>query len=170
MKHGKNWVYLKGCRCDLCRDAHRIYERDRQRSIRREKYGFEVRSVRWVDAQEAREHLLFLRDKKIGLTTIAERAGVSRATLQAIRGGKNKLVTVRVHKKILAVSSIPSKKGHYVDPTEALRLIQELETHGVTLKDVARETGRDQIVIKNHIRLKMLEDIRRVHKQKVPQA
>lgn len=168
MKHGKNWVYLKGCRCDPCRDAHRIYERDRQRSIRREQYGLETRNIFFVDATEVREHLNFLRSKKIGLKTISERTNVSKATLQSLRNGKRKFVTLPVQEKVLAVSSLPSKGGHYVDAAEAKRLVDELLRQGFTMRQIAKATGRKQIVLKTFVRLSMLEEIRQLHKAWMP--
>lgn len=167
--HGKNWIYLTGCRCDACRDAHRIYERNRQRSIRRQNYGLEFHEPFFVDATEVIKHLHFLRSKNLGTQAIADSANINRETVKKLISGKQRFVTRRVENKILGVSAYPSKKGHYVDTKEVKRLVDELVAHGHSKRQIAMAIGRKELILKNKtVRLMTLEAIKRVHKQWIP--
>lgn len=165
MRHGTHTRYSKGCRCDSCRTAHRIYERNRTRQVRRERQGIEPRVHRFVSTDEAKEHLLFLRSKGIGLTGISIRSGVDRSSLQQIVAGRKKKILAVNAGKILAVPAIHNLPGQFVPADEAKRLIAELRARGYYVREIAARLGQqsENITLRKTVRLKRLEAIRLAH-------
>lgn len=140
-KHGTHSGYSHGCRCDACIKGHRDYEREAARRRRRVRYGIEVAPKKKISSASAREHILFLASKGIGLGAIANQVGTNRATIQYIKRGKYKNISTELSKKILAVPSIAREPNAFTDAEPVKLLLAQLKEKGVTKKDVAIAIG-----------------------------
>jgi len=154
-EHGTHNRYSKGCRCEKCRIGHRNYERNAARRRRRVKYGIEVEKIRLIDAEETRQHILFLASKGIGLGAIANQVGTNRATIQYIKRGKWPRITVELSSKILAVPAIPREPMAYTSAEPIHELLRQLEKKGISSKDVGRALGcrYGNLQVKNKMRV-----------------
>lgn len=152
--HGTHARYSKGCRCEECKVAHRAYEREASRRRRRMRAGIDFYESRLVDISEARAHIVFLRSRGLGLDSIAERAGVSRATIQRVCRSSSKKITRDLEERILGIPAIVYKRGTFVSAQPLKDMLKELSQHGITEGDVARSAGmaRPQLNIKNKVR------------------
>lgn len=79
--HGYARYRLDGCRCDVCKEARRAY--DRQQVYNRAN-GVEV----LVDAEPARQHVRALRAAGMGLRQIAAAANLNRKILNSLMNGR----------------------------------------------------------------------------------
>ena len=95
--------YVAGCRCEPCVIANRIYARNLDRHHRRVRWGIETHTQPLVDATEARNHLLWLHSRGIGLRRLHNVTGLSRSTLNEIRIGRRNRVTSATANRIVAV-------------------------------------------------------------------
>lgn len=144
--HGTRAAYVfgvapgtgRGCRCPACTEANRDYQRARDRANRRPD---ERRDPAYVDAGEAREHLLWLSGQGLGLRTVAARARVSRSTLVALRDGERQRCTPGVADRILAVGLHRAAPGCRVDAAATWRLLDDMIAHGHTRTAIARMLG-----------------------------
>jgi hypothetical protein len=82
-QHGTVLAYkLDRCRCLPCREAKNAYDRGRTRGIA---YGT---WNKWADAEPARAHVLLLMETRgIGWPVVAQRAGLTRQTVQRLLYG-----------------------------------------------------------------------------------
>lgn len=125
------------CRCDGCRDAHRIYERDRQRSINRP----DGRPPdRLIPADEAVAHVQWLRShgRGLGIKVIARAAGMPYGHLQRVLAGEHPLIRQSTAERLLAVGL---HDATLVDATPLRRHLRALERRGWTSTMIARSTG-----------------------------
>lgn len=164
-KHGTNNRYSKGCRCDECRVAHRIYERERTRNIRRARQGLESRHIRLVDATEAREHIEFLRSRGIGLLAIGEHCGLHKSYIRDVARGRKQQIMRKNHNKIIAVPALYTMGGQYQNANEAKRLLKEMRDAGFMWRQIADAMGQKSasINIRVKVRTKRLHSIRSAH-------
>lgn len=165
--HGTHSRYSKGCRCEPCRLGHREYERNQSRVRRREEQGIEMRPQTHVDVTEAREHLIFLRSKGVGLVQISKKTGLSKNYIQMVCRGEISKMAIKTSEKILALPAIHELPGQYVPAKEAKRLARELIKAGVTKTEIARFIGGPKthnLVIRNKIRLRRLQRLQALHK------
>jgi len=169
--HGRHSTYASGCRCNECKEAHRVYELNMSRERRREKLGIEARPVRMVNARNARIHLLFLGQKKIGLRTISERSGVAVSRLLRIRQGKCDQIRKNTSDRILGVAAIDPHPYSWVPAGEAKQLVKDLVDIGFKKTEIAEMLGAkpgSHINIKKNIRVERLERLRKIHKNLMP--
>lgn len=152
--HGTNVKYGKGCRCQDCRVAHRIYERERTRNVRRARQGLETRNVRLVDATEAREHIKFLRSKGIGLAAIGQHCGLHKSYIRDISAGKKQQIMRRNASKIVAVPALYTYGGQYQNADEAHRLIAELRAAGFMWKEIAAAIGQKSASVNINVKVR----------------
>ena len=130
---GSDW--RNGCRCFDCSQAAVFYEKRRQRARARGE-------VAYVDATEAREHLLFLRDNGIGRRTIATTTGLSQSAVSKIARGAVTKIRPDTEEKILGVHLGKAKPGTYVDATRTLDQIDDLVNQvGMTRTAIAKALG-----------------------------
>lgn len=112
-QHGTRAKYvLDHCRCLPCAAANANAHNE---WTRQKLYG---RYNKYVDAQQAREHLQQLQAAGMGLRRVSAVCGISTSTLQAIVYGKHrgnghqdppsKRITRPVHQKIMAVAYTPA--------------------------------------------------------------
>jgi hypothetical protein len=132
--HGK---YSKGCRCEPCTVAHRIYCRNRKRLKTQEEYGFIVLEDNYVDAKEARDHLKFLSKNNIGLDYVSKKTGVSKSSLERIKAGQKKVLR-KNEEKILAIPSLARLDGQYVSSAESKKMIQKMVKAGYRKTEIGR--------------------------------
>lgn len=128
----------RGCRCEPCRDANRVYARDRDRATRRPDV---VVTPAYVDASEAADHLRWLRSQGVGLRTVSARSGVSRSTLHQLAGGTRARATEATIDRILAVGRHAAHGAALVEAKETWRLLDDLLAHGFTRTFLARSLG-----------------------------
>lgn len=129
-----------GCACDECREACRVYERQRRRRI----------MPTLVDAGPAREHVNALRRAGAGPKRIAKQAGVPAATIGMLIWGdkrRNRPPTVRLRpeteQKLLSVTVTNVSKGTDrvpVGPTK--RNMETLRSRGWTGREIGKRLGR----------------------------
>jgi hypothetical protein len=140
-EHGTRTNYVKGCRCEPCTLANRVYERERDRHARRVAYGIEVPQVRFVNAKETREHLIWLQSIGIGLRTVAKETGLGRTALTEIRKGITRRVAVETEAKILALHRGVRHGALIVDAAPTLKRLDWLQGQGWSKARIARELG-----------------------------
>ena len=138
-EHGTRSRYVRGCRCDDCREANRTYAR------RRDVYGWSERvAADWCDAEPARQHILELRAHGMGRRRIAEKAGVSVSVIEVMVNGKHGYPAKRVLRRnadaVLAVRYEPAD-GAVVCAVGARRRIRALQAMGWPLHEIARRIG-----------------------------
>lgn len=158
--HGTRGRYNSGCRCDECREANRMYERQR---IRRALRG-DVNPL--VDAEPVREHILALRKKGIGTRTIAEYSEVGRTCITEIAAGRKTKVRKKTSDAIMSVDRKCIRDGHLVPAKGTWALIKWMLEEGFTKARIARELGceRPALQIKQHrVTAKTAVKVRRLH-------
>ncbi len=128
----------KGCRCEPCVEANRVYARERDRATRRPDVELEPA---YIDATEVRKHLRMLSRRGVGLRTVAERAGLGRTALSKLKSGKVRRCRPSTADAILLVFPVDARAGAYVDAGPTWRLLDELIAHGYTRTDLARRLG-----------------------------
>jgi hypothetical protein len=155
LKHGTHSYYSKGCRCEECRLAHRIYERNAKRRRTHIQYGFISPEPKFVDAGPTREHIHFLRGHGIGLGTIAKNAGVHRSNVQRIVRGQQARVSLGLEKRVLAIPSLAIPENKYVSTEPLKALLEQLNAKGIRNSDVARFLGykNQHLQLKTFVRL-----------------
>lgn len=100
---------------------------------------------RMVPTDDVVAHIEWLIEQGFTCTAIAKVAGVDRGTVLRARSGKNRLITTKTMKKIMAV--LPdhiyarSDERGYVPAVGALRRIQALVTMGWRYKDLDARLG-----------------------------
>lgn len=141
MRHGTHARYSKGCRCEACTTAHRIYEREAARRRRRIKYGIEAPDGKFMESAPVQDHIKFLSAKGVGLGAIASQVGTNRATIQYIKRGTYSRVTRKLGNKILAVPAIPRMPMAYTDAKPIHDLLAKLEKRGVSSKQIGHALG-----------------------------
>jgi len=147
--HGTRSRYVGGCRCQPCTEANRVYIRELDRHHRRVSYGIEQpRPERVIDATEARDHLRWLSSVGVGSRVAAERAGLARFTVLAIRTGERTNCLPETAEKILAVGKFSRSAGVRIDAADTWRKIDELLALGWTKVAIARRIiGPDALQI-----------------------
>ncbi len=130
---GSDW--RNGCRCPDCSAAAVTYEKRRQRARARGE-------VAYVDAAEAREHLLFLRASGLGRRGVAAASGLSPSQVSKIARGTVKRIRPATADRILAVHLGKTPAGSYVDAARTLTQIDDLvHTVGMTRTAIAHALG-----------------------------
>lgn len=128
----------KGCRCEPCREANRVYARSRDRAARRP--DEELRGA-YVDAGEAIDHLVWLRSQGVGLRTVAAKTGLSRSALHELVTKRRTRATRDTVTRILSVGRHVVHGNALVDAVATWKLIDDLLRHGYTRTALARELG-----------------------------
>lgn len=130
--------YVKGCRCDACRAAHRVYNREWLRKEARIRYGIEDRVDPYVDATPAREHIIWLQSQGMGRRSVAKHARLVPSTVQKIRDGIRKHIRAETEARILAVNTTLLSEYRHVDATRTWQQIHDLVAAGWTKVRIAR--------------------------------
>lgn len=130
----------RGCRCDECREAVRLYMAAKRQ---RDRNG----QLAYVDATEARQHLDALRSAGVGLKTIARRSGVPHGSLSKLmygQGGRGPSKRIRhdTAQKLLAVKVTDAADGAQTDAAKTWRTIAELQRRGWTKTAIAKAIGQ----------------------------
>lgn len=141
------------CRCGPCRAAASVRG---DRRYRLKAYG------RWdpglVDADPVRDHVLALSEYGLGLSRVAELAGVSKTGLRQLMWGRDsgerkgelpKRITREKAERILAVQAVPENlRGGAVVPARGVhRRLQALVARGWSLSLLGRRLGKDSSAI-----------------------
>ena len=140
MKHGTRTAYTyHRCRCDQCTIANRDYNRNWQRTKARIRYGLQPPTPpRWVDATEARQHLLWLASIGMGRRTVSELTGLSQGHVKKIRDGITTGCLPSTAQKILAVGRHQLPDNIRIDATRTLEQIDDILAQGVSKVAIAR--------------------------------
>lgn len=101
--------------------------------------------LRTKDTATVLAHIEWLLDQGFSCTAIAIAAGVDRGTVLNIRSGKNRMITTKTEKKIMAVTprdiyARSDKKG-YVPSVGAVRRLQALMVMGWRYEDLRPRLG-----------------------------
>jgi hypothetical protein len=94
-----------------------------------------------VDATEAREHLLKLRELGWTVMAMESASGVSMGQVSAIARGHYRMVRGDTARKILAVPLVPMTNHRGIDPTGTMRRIQALAWMGWPAREIAARAG-----------------------------
>jgi hypothetical protein len=105
------------------------------------RYGFDEPTPAFVDATEAREHLLWLSKVGIGKRRVAELTGISLSAIDKIRQGNRTKCRPRTADKILGVGRSQASDGAFIDAKKTWRLIDDLLKHGWTKQAIAKAIG-----------------------------
>jgi hypothetical protein len=159
--HGK---YSKGCRCEPCTIAHRIYTRNRKRLRTQEDYGFITLDPLYIDVTEARKHLIFLAKHNIGLDYINFKTGISRSNLYRIKNTQ-KNISPENAKKILAIPAIAKLDGQYMSSVQAKKMINKMLKAGYKQSEIAKAfDGRTtSIRLKKYVRKYKHDKIKEIY-------
>ena len=140
--------YVRGCRCEPCTAANRVYARELDRHKRRVAHGIEDPVVRFVDATETREHLLWLRSFGVGKRTVHKLTGISTTTLWEIVRGDTLKVHPDTETKILDLWRDTRNDAMIVDADSTWKRINWLQQQGWSkariVAGVASRMGRSQ--------------------------
>jgi len=147
---GTRTNYVIGCRCEPCTVANRVYARNRERHVRRVAHGIEEPVVRFVDATETRDHLLWLRSFGVGLRTVVKLTGLGRTALGQIRSGETKQVHLDTETKILALWRDTRNDAMIVDAGQTWKRITWLQQQGWSKARIARELGYQSNALQIH--------------------
>lgn len=141
-QHGTRAKYVvEKCRCEPCTNANRTYARQRDRHARRVRYGFDEPNPAFIDATEAREHLLWLSSVGVGKRRVAELTGVSLSAIDKLRQGNRTKCRPETAAKILGVGRSRASDGAFIDAKKTWRLIDDLLKHGWTKQAIAKAIG-----------------------------
>lgn len=141
-QHGTRAKYAHDkCRCEPCTIANRTYARELQRKKMRVRYGIEEASPAYIDASEARKHLLWLSSVGVGKRRVAELTGIASTSIWKIRTGRLTKCRQSTADKILAVGRSKASDGAQVDAKATWRRIDDLLAHGWTKTAIARAIG-----------------------------
>ena len=110
------------------------WQMDRHRGIKR-----------YRSTDKVKDHIAWLIEQGFNCTSIATAAGVDRGTVLNVMSGKNRMITLKTEKKIMAVTpegvyARPDQRG-YVPAIGAVRRIQALITMGWRYKDLNARCG-----------------------------
>lgn len=141
-EHGTRAKYVaEKCRCDPCTIANRTYAREFQRKKARVGYGIEEATPAYIDASEARKHLLWLSSVGVGKRRVSQLTGISLSAIDKLRQGNRTKCRQSTADKILAVGRSKAADGAYVDAKATWRRIDDLLAHGWTKTAIARAIG-----------------------------
>lgn len=123
--------YVAGCRCDACREAHRVYNREWLRREARIRYGIEPpKPARWIDATEVREHLIWLQSIGIGRRLVSKHSGISVSQIVKLRDGTTRHTSPRTAMRILTVGKNHLPPRASVDAKRTLKQLADLQNAG----------------------------------------
>lgn len=143
IRHGEHAGYARGCRCDGCMEAHRVYNRERMRRHRRYKQGTGPKPIsRSVSPDVSERHLRWLRTKGLSINAIAEQTGIHEATLKKIRSGHSKNVWRTTEAAILLVRADNHGPNQLVKADYSKKIAQAIRDAGYTLLQINVMMGR----------------------------
>lgn len=160
--HGRAKYIFEKCRCDICRDAVRTYERNRHRQ---RGYG----RTAYVDAEPARQHVRRLGEFGIGQKRVSELAGVPYSTMwkliygdRARFAGPSKRIRPETERKILSVEATLDNvaDGSLVDATGTRRRLQALVAIGWSQSKLGSRLGVDPTNMSAMIRVQRIHPAR----------
>jgi hypothetical protein len=171
--HGTRAKYVvEKCRCEPCTNANRTYQRQRDRQARRVRYGFEEPTPAFIDATEAREHLLWLSKVGIGKRRVSQLTGISVSAIEELRKGNRTKCRPQTADKILGVGRSKASDGAFIDAKQTWRLINDLLEHGWTKEAIAKAIGskaqRPSLQLQpNKVRAKSARAIEQLHQREM---
>lgn len=137
ISHGTHSGYSRGCRCEGCAQAHRVYNRDRKRQFSRFKQGIgPAPESRFVDPDTSRAHLQFLQRRGVSINAVAEKSGLSEFTLKKIRSGRSKMVAKTTEAAILAVGASDLGPRQLVSSKYSQQIFEALKDAGLTINKI----------------------------------
>lgn len=126
-----------GCRCDPCREANRVYEKERSRRA----------APAYVGAANARHHVQWLSEQGVGLKQIVKVSGVSQGALWKLMYGKDGKRSKRIRKAtedaILAVTPADAADGAKLPAAPTWAHVATLVERGWTKVAIARAIGQN---------------------------
>jgi len=141
-EHGARAKYVvEKCRCELCTQANRDYALQRDRHKRRVAFGLEEHKPAFVDATEAREHLLWLSKVGVGKRRVSQLTGISLSAIDKLRQGNRTKCRPETAAKILAVGRSRASDGAFIDAKKTWQRIEDLLAHGWTKQAIAKAIG-----------------------------
>jgi len=132
--HGTRAGYASGCPCLPCRAANSRYESERRTAMKQN--GAAV-----VPADTARNHILRLSRKSVGLRAISAATDIGFETLQHIWSGLRAHIRKTNEKKILAVDRKAVFDHALVPAARTWRQINQLVEEGFNKGDIAKRIG-----------------------------
>lgn len=140
--HGTSTRYVNGCRCEQCRLANRLRQRQASRRKLAIAYGMEAPTL--VDATRVRAHLQMLTAAGMGRRRIAHVAGVSVTVVARLTGLEHSRPAARVRpdteRKLLAVTP-DLAPGALTDAMPTVRMVTSLVALGWPLSTLSARAG-----------------------------
>lgn len=129
--------------------------------------GIQAPEELFVDSTEVREHIIFLSSRGVGLGAIAKQVGTYRSTIQRIKRGLTKTTKKELADKILAIPAIPRVPMAFTSAEPIKKMLNELETKGISSKDVGRVLGAKygNLKIKTQMRVWRYQQVEAVCKE-----
>lgn len=159
--HGTNGGYVRGCRCEACRKAHREYEAAHRKAKADPDSGY-------VAAERARAHLLFLAEHGLGVGAVNVATDIIPSIIIGIRNGKRTRLQKRTEKKILAVTPDLALDHALVDAAPTWRRINEMLASGTRKCDILAALGRQGPLSRlgrTHVTVRTASLIERLHQR-----
>lgn len=143
--HGSHAKYaIERCRCEPCRLAQRVYNRNRIRQMSRPDGVWQP----YVDAGPVRDHVQWLQTCGVGIKTIAKLSGVAHGTLSKLMFGDlqrhmppSRRVRPTTAKRVMAVMPNHASGAQKVPAAPTWRLLNDLIRRGWSRAELARRLG-----------------------------
>lgn len=162
--HGTNGGYVRGCRCEACRKAHREYEAAHRKAKPDPESGY-------VAADRARAHLQFLAEHGLGVGAVNVATDIYPSIIIGVRNGTRTRLQKRTEKKILAVTTDLALDRALIDAAPTWRRINEMLAFGTAqavILDVLDRTGPITRLGRTQVTVRTAALIERLHQRIKP--
>jgi hypothetical protein len=95
----------------------------------------------FVDAKEARNHLIFLYNYGISVRDLALLCKCDKSQIVAIKNGLRKKINSPLNNRILAVPAIKKSGNSFSDSADVIAMVKELKSVGVSQAKIAEAIG-----------------------------
>ena len=162
--HGTNGSYVRGCRCEDCRQAHAAYTAAHRKAHPDPEAGY-------VPADRARAHLLFLASHGVGLKAVNAATDIGLPIIIGVRNGSRLRLQKRTEKKILAVTPDLALDHALVDAGPTWQRINEMLSAGTKKCEILAALKRAAPISRignTHVTVRTAAVVERMHRRVAP--